>query len=160
LRNTESDPKRDALSAALAILSRRDMSSAELVRRLTVKGFAGELAEETACRLHKAGYLDDRRFARRWAESAILNGRGFGPRLRFELARQLVPAEIASEVLASLAEEYDELETLSAILEKKFSGFDAASASDREKRRVMQYFQRRGFSTAAIFRLFRMGQTE
>jgi regulatory protein len=160
LRNTESDPKRDALSVALAILSRRDMSSAELVRRLAVKGFAGDLAEETACHLRKAGYLDDRRFARRWAESAILNGRGFGPRLRFELSRQLVPADIASEVLSALAEEFDELETLSAILERKFSGFDAASASDREKRRVMQYFQRRGFSTAAIFRLFRMGQAE
>jgi regulatory protein len=100
------------------------------------RGFAVALAEETVSSLRQSGYLDDRRFARQWAESAIRNGRGFGHRLRLDLARQRVPEDIAAEVLASLSAEYDELEALSAILSRKFSAFDPSSATEREKRRV------------------------
>ena len=160
MRSTEVDARKQALAVAMGMLARRDMSSTELLRRLAGKGFSDELSEEAVSRLRESGYLDDRRFARLWAESAIRNGRGFGPRLRLELARQRVPEEIATEVLDSLSAEYDEMETLASLLARKFSGFTPSSASDREKRRVLQYLQRRGFSTAAIFQAFRTDQTE
>jgi regulatory protein len=160
LRSTERDEGKRALASALRILTRRDFSVAELTRRLKDKGISDTLVEETVARLEESRYLDDRRFARQWAESAIRNGRGYGPRLRQDLARQGVPAEIVADLLASMAVEYDELETLKGLLSRKFSGFDPASASDREKRRVMQYMQRRGFSPAVIFQAFRLGQTE
>jgi regulatory protein len=160
LRSTELDEGKRALASALRILARRDMSSAELSRRLTVRGFPEALAGETVTRLRAAGYLDDRRFARQWAESAIRNGRGYGPRLRLELMRQRIPDEIAAEVLGSLAAEYDETETLANLLARKFAGFNPSSATDREKSRVVQYMQRRGFSIAAIFEAFRMNQPE
>lgn len=155
MRNTETDEGKKALASALRMLSRRDLSIAELSRRLISRGYSDTLAEETVANLSQSGYLNDRRFARLWAEAAIRNGRCFGPRLRLELARQRVPEDIAMEVLASLSAEYDELETLSAILSGKFAGFNLSSATDREKRRVIQYLQRRGFSTAAIFQAFR-----
>jgi regulatory protein len=160
LKNTETDEGKRAFASALRILSRRDMSSAELTRRLASRGFSEAIARETSFRLREAGYLDDRRFARLWAESAIRNGRGFGPRIRIDLARQRVPEEIASEVMASISAEYDEIEILLSILSRKFPGFNPTLATDREKRRVIQYLQRRGFSTAAIFHAFRMNQTE
>lgn len=160
MRSTELDEGKRALASALRILARRDMSSAELSRRLTDRGFPEALAGETVTRLRDAGYLDDRRFARQWAESAIRNGRGYGPRLRLELMRQRIPDEIAAEVLGSLAAEYDETETLANLLARKFAGFNPSSATDREKRRVVQYLQRRGFSIAAIFDAFRMNQPE
>ncbi len=154
------DDGKRLLARALRILTRRDLSVAQLTRKLRDSGIADSLVEETVARLQESGYLDDRRFARQWAESAIRNGRGYGPRLRLDLARRGVPAEIVTDLLASLAVEYDEIETLTGLLSRKFTGFNPASASDREKRRVMQYLQRRGFSHAAIFHLFRMGQTE
>jgi regulatory protein len=160
LRSTELDEGKRALASALRILTRRDMSSAELSRRLTDRGFPEALAGETVTRLRDAGYLDDRRFARQWAESAIRNGRGYGPRLRLELMRQRIPDEIAAEVLGSLAAEYDEKETLANLLARKFAGFNPSSSTDREKRRVVQYLQRRGFSIAAIFEAFSLKQTE
>ena len=158
MRSTEIDEGKRALASALRILTRRDMSSAELSHRLTGRGFPEALAGETVSLLRDAGYLDDRRFARQWAESAIRNGRGYGPRLRLELARHRVPDEIASEVLASLAAEYDEMETLAKLLARKFVGFNPLSATDREKRRVVQYLQRRGFSIAAIFQAFHQAE--
>jgi len=160
LRSTEIKEGKRALASALRILTRRDMSSAELSHRLTGRGFPEALAGETVARLQEMGYLDDRRFARQWAESAIRNGRGYGPRLRMELARQRVPDEIAAEVLASLAAEYDETDTLARLLARKFAGFNPSSTTDREKRRVVQYLQRRGFSIAAIFKAFSIKQTE
>jgi regulatory protein len=160
LRSSEGDEGKRALASALRILTRRDFSVAELTRRLKDKGINDTLVEETVVHLEESGYLDDRRFARQWCESAIRNGRGYGPRLRLDLARQGIPAEIVAELLESMAVEYDELEILKGLLSRKFAGFDPASAPDREKRRVMQYLQRRGFSTAAIFHAFRMAQTE
>jgi regulatory protein len=159
-RSSERDEGKRALASALRILTRRDRSVADLTVRLRDKGISDTLVEETVARLVESGYLDDRRFARQWCESAIRNGRGYGARLRLDLARQGVPAEIVADLLASLAEEYDEMETLRALLSRKFSGFDPVSASDREKRRVMQYLQRRGFSPAVIFQAFRETQAE
>ena len=160
LRSTERDEGKLALASALRILSRRDYSVAELTRRLKDKGISDALVEQTVARLEESGYLDDRRYARQWCESAIRNGRGYGPRLRMDLTRQGIPAEIVADLLASIAVEYDEMETLTALLARKFSGFDPVSASDRDKRRVMQYLQRRGFSPAVIFQTFRKGQAE
>ncbi|HOP40860.1 MAG TPA: RecX family transcriptional regulator, partial [Geobacteraceae bacterium] len=67
--------KRSALATAVSFLSRRDHSEAELRRKLFAKGFPAEELDEAMARLRSAVYLDDRRFALGFAESAIRNGR-------------------------------------------------------------------------------------
>jgi regulatory protein len=143
-----------ALAYVVRVLARRDHSIAELERKLRDKGFPAGVSADVIARLTKSGCLDDRRFAEQWAESAVRNGRGFGPRIRLELIRRGVPREIVAEVVAGISAAYDEHETLSALVGRKFAGFNPESASDRDKRRVVSYLQRRGFSTAAIFSLF------
>jgi regulatory protein len=143
-----------ALAYVVRVLARRDHSIAELERKLRDRGFPAGVSAEVIARLTESGCLDDRRFAEQWAESAVRNGRGFGPRIRLELIRRGVPREIVAEVVAGISAAYDEHETLSALVTRKFAGFDPESASDRDKRRVVAYLQRRGFSTAAIFRIF------
>ena len=155
-KSSDPDAAKQVLACALRLLTRRDRSSAELARKLGERGIAEPLVGEVVARLQGAGYLDDRRFARAWAESAVRSGRGYGPRLRLELVRRGVPDEIVAEVLLDVAAEYEEKETLAALLARKFAGFNPAAASDREKRRVLQYLQRRGFSSAAIFQAFRL----
>ena len=144
-----------ALTSALRSLTRRDHSEAELCRKLRDKGFAEADIEAAIARLKRMGYLDDRRFAERWAESAIRNGRGYGPRLRLELRRRGVADSLIEEVLKRLEVDYSELETLISIVERKFARFDPASADDREKRRIIGYLQRRGFSLTTIFAALR-----
>ena len=80
---------------------------------------------------------------------------GYGPRLRLELTRRGVPREIVTDIVADISASYAEEETLAALVARKFAGFDPQAASDRDTRRVVDYLQRRGFSTAAIFRFFR-----
>ena len=149
------DEAEKALTCAVRALARRDHSVAELERKLHDKGFSAGVVAELIVRLGKSGYLDDRRFAERWAESAVRNGRGYGPRLRQELARRGVSREIIADVLACIAASHGEEETLAALVTRRFAGFDPESASDRDKRRVVAYLQRRGFSTAAIFDVLR-----
>lgn len=148
------DGTEKAFAYAANLLARRDRTVAELERRLVDKGFPAGVVAAVVARLTKSGYLDDRRFAERWAESAVANGRGYGPRLRLELSRRGIPREIVAEVVAGISASHDEQETLAALVERKFPGFDPKSASDRDLRRVVGYMQRRGFSTAAIFHLF------
>jgi regulatory protein len=149
-----------ALAYAVRVLARRDHSVAELERKLLDKGFPAAVVEELIARLEKSGYLDDRRFAGLWAESAVRNGRGYGPRLRLELTRRGVSREIVADVLAGIAAAYGEKETLARLAERKFARFDPQTASDRDKRRVFAYLQRRGFSAATILDFLRRGPEE
>lgn len=144
-----------ALGVALAMLSRRDRSENEVRRRLASKGFSEEIIDGTVARLEEARYLDDRRFALLFAESAIRNGRGYGFRLRWDLSRRGVDEAVIAEALEELDAEYDELAVLGALMARKFADFDPLTAGERGKRRVMAYFQRRGFSLAAIAQIMR-----
>ena len=150
--------KTGAFDCALRVLTRRDHSEEELRRKLRAKGYPDKDIDEVVARLTRLGYLDDSRFARTWAESAIRNGRGYGPRLRLELTRRGISAENMIEVLEELGEAYDESETLAALLERKFAGFMPGSATEKEKRRVIGYLQRRGFSLGVIFNHIRNAQ--
>ncbi len=100
------------------------------------------------------GYLNDARFARQWAESAVRNGKGYGTRLRLELLRRGIAVEIIEEVLAEIVTDHAEPAIVKALLARKFAGFAFHQATPGELRRVLQYLQRRGFSTAVIFQVF------
>jgi regulatory protein len=149
------DEARRALGIALNMLSRRDHSEVEVRRRLSAKGFSHDTGDEVIARLREAGYLNDRRFARAYAESAIRNGRGYGFRLRLDLSRRGIDEEIIADAMDEVGAEYDEIATLTGLMARKFAGFDPRQADDRLKRRVVGYFQRRGFSLAAIVRVMR-----
>jgi regulatory protein len=133
---------------------------AELEGKLRDRGISPGATAAVIARLEQSGYLDDRRFAERWAESAVRNGRGYGPRLRLELTRRGISQEIIAEVLAGVAASHGEGETLAALAARKFARFDPQSATDRDKRRVVAYLQRRGFSMAAIFTFFSKNSEE
>ncbi|MCM2359058.1 MAG: recombination regulator RecX [Geobacteraceae bacterium] len=149
-----------ALACAVRALARRDHSVAELEAKLRDKGFSTGPVAEVVGRLARSGYLDDRRFAERWVESAVRSGRGYGPRLRLELARRGVAREIIADVVAAITATHGEGETLAMVAARKFAGFDPHTASDRDKRRLFAYLQRRGFSSAAIFDFLRKGAAE
>lgn len=144
-----------ALGIALAMLSRRDHSETEVRRRLAAKCFSDEVIDGVVARLGEAGYLDDRRFARVFAESAIRNGRGYGFRLRHDLSRRGVDEATIADALDELGAEYAELSVLAGLMARKFADFDPQTADERRKRRVIGYFQRRGFSLAAIAQVMR-----
>ncbi|QWV96958.1 recombination regulator RecX [Geomonas nitrogeniifigens] len=141
-----------AFDCSLRVLTLRDHSEGELRKKLSGKGYQEGEIEASVARMKELGYLDDLRFARSFASSALRNGKGVGPRLKLELSRRGVAGNIVSQVLDELALEYSEAELLTQLMQRRYPGFDAATASDKEKRRIVGYLQRKGFSLSAIFR--------
>ena len=135
---------------ALRVLALRDHSEWELRRKLKEKGHDEAGIEESLARLKGLGYLDDARFARSFAASAVRNGRGYGARLRLELSRRGIAAAIVQETLAEIGEEFGEAEVLSRTIERRYPGFDPSQATEKEKRRVVAYLQRKGFTLSVI----------
>ena len=153
------DEERRALAYAVKILAGRDHSEAELRRKFALKGFPDMAADSAVGKLRSVGYVDDERFALAWAESAIRNGRGYGCRLRADLLRRGVAEDVITRTLQKLGAEHDEFDVLADLMARKFAGFDSVHGDDRQKRRVIGYFQRRGFSLAAILQVLRgMGE--
>jgi len=161
-RSKSSDPSSPELARlyALRLLADRDYTSAGLREKLRARGFAVIDLESAISRLENEGWISDRRFAERFAESALASGRFHGARLRQELRRRGLDEKLVSEVIAAAEQGYDENEELRALLSRRFPGFSSASADDREKRRLLGFLQRRGFSFSAIMAALRPGSHE
>jgi len=155
LRNTESSSPERVYQYALKLLAARDYTAAKLRAKLGARAFAEADAETAVTRLTTEGWLNDRRFAERFAEYALSTGRFFGPRLRLEMRRRGVPAELIDDVLVQMRDEHDEGEGAASVLARRYPGFSFKTADDREKRRVVSFLQRRGFGFSAIMRAMR-----
>ncbi len=135
---------------ALRILTRRDYSQAELRKRLADKGFDPEQIDTTLQRCIDLGYLDDARYALARATSLMSHGRAVGHRILADLRQRGVSAELAEQALAAAREACDEEALLSDLLTRRFPGFSYDTAPAREKRRIVNFLQRRGFAIGRI----------
>ncbi|MFO7981958.1 MAG: regulatory protein RecX [Desulfuromonadales bacterium] len=134
-----------AMEAALRLLAHRDRSEVELARRLARRDFPEEEIQAVLERCRQLGYLDDLRFARLRARSLYDNGRAVGRRLLQDLIQHGVDERTALGVLEELNEETDEDELLRNLLQRRFSDFDFTTADDKQRRRIINFFLRRGF---------------
>jgi regulatory protein len=155
LRSSEPSSPERAYLYALRILTARDYTVARLQEKLCGRAFAESDVEAALGRMVSEGWVDDRRFAERFVESALASGRYYGHRLRQEMRRRGLQPELVAEVLGRVLVERDEVEEVRAIVERRFSGFSFSTASDREKRRTIGFLQRRGFSFSAIMSALR-----
>ncbi len=155
LKNTEPLSSDQLYQYALRLLTGRDYSVARIRRKLATREVAEDDTEAVILRLQREGWLDDRRYAERFAESALSSGRFYGARLRMEMRRRGFTADVVSETLAPLLAESDEISEVRSAAERRYPGFSYSAASDRDKRRVVGFLQRRGFGFSAIMRALR-----
>ncbi len=155
MRSSEPSSPQRVYLAALRLLNARDYTEARLREKLRGKGFDETDLEAVLGKLVSEGWVNDLRYAERFAESALACGRYYGPRLRQEMRRRGLSRELVSEVLGRVLGEHDEAVEVRAIIERRFSGFSFSTASDKEKRRAADFLQRRGFSLSAIMTALR-----
>lgn len=137
----------DCREQALKFLSFSDRTEKELRDRLGEKGYGEEEVEDTLAFLKDYGYIDDRRYARKFAgDSVRLKGHGPG-RIRTELLRKGVGRDVVDEVLEEM--ETDPREQLEAAMERRFAGADLSNP--KERNRIFGYFARRGYSPHDIW---------
>jgi regulatory protein len=151
-RNSEALSPDRAYQYVLRLLTGRDYSVARVRAKLAAREVAEGDLDAVVLRLQQEGWLDDRRYAERFAESALSSGRYYGSRLRLEMRRRGLTPDIVNEIIAPLLAESDEISEARSVAERRYPGFSYLAASDRDKRRVVGFLQRRGFGFSAIMR--------
>ncbi|MDD2900257.1 MAG: regulatory protein RecX [Desulfuromonadaceae bacterium] len=154
-RDTEPVSPEQAYQYAVRLLTGRDYTVARLRQKLMTRHVPEQDLEAVLIRLQRERWLDDGRYAERFAESALSSGRYYGARLREEMRRRGFTAGAIAEVLAPLLTESDEISEVKSVAERRYPGFSYATATDRDKRRVVGFLQRRGFGFSAIMRALR-----
>ena len=139
------DEFQQALSYAFKLLSYRQRSEQELLRRLGMKGFGPEAAEAVMDKLRASGYIDDRATAgslRLRAEEGKLLGLSGAKQYLMLMGISRVDTEEALEG-------YDEAASATRLAEKKMNAL-ASFPPDTARQKLSGYLKRRGFSYETI----------
>jgi len=153
LRSSVSQAADQAYQAALRLLSGRDYTVETLGRKLEQRGHPAEQVADALARLVAERFLDDRRYAERFINQCRECGRYVGYRLRQELKRRGVPAEVAAELLVDPLEKGEAFALARQLISRRYAGFDPVTSGDRDRRRVIGFLQRRGFGGEIIRQL-------
>jgi regulatory protein len=149
------DPARAAYAAGLAMLSRRDLSEAQIRERLARKEHSPAAIEEAVARLRAVRALDDRRVALGAARTeAEVKARG-----RSRVLRRLQSLGIAADVAQAAADEIfervDEATLLDRAIARRLRGPSARIQDAAHFRRLLQQLVRQGFSPSLVIRALR-----
>ncbi|MEO8140459.1 MAG: regulatory protein RecX [Gemmatimonadota bacterium] len=134
-----------AWRALLRALEQRNFAVVELRRRLRRKGHTPEAIEFAIGRALAARLLDDRSFAQRFVESRAARGRG-PSRLRRDLSALGVDRAHIESALAAHWPEPDDALALALDLARRRARQRAPLPREVQRRRLLAYLERRGFS--------------
>lgn len=130
-----------ALDAAYRFLGRRDRTVAEVRERLEAHEIDAEIVDEAIVELTRQGYLDDARYAHRFAEDRRTIDAWGAERIESRLlAVGVEPALIAAAIGERGATE--ELEAALAVLRRRFTH---APTDDRDRDRALGLLVRKGY---------------
>ena len=133
---------RRAYNCAVSLLSRRDHSKAELLRKLKEKGFA-EGSQQAIEKLEQSGYIDER-FCRLYA-SELMRLKGYGKRrIEQELYLKGVDREIIKGVMDEISFDTDKL---SDIIKRKYL---AKMNDEKGRQKAFNGLLRLGYSYSEI----------
>jgi regulatory protein len=141
----------DAYTTALTLLSRRELSAAQLRERLIRRQFPAEEVASVIDRLVGDRTLDDRRVALASARmAATIKGRG--RRRVLQHVQQLgVSSDIAAAAVAEVFGELDEAALLDRAVEKRLKGTVVGALDARGKARLVRQLVAQGFEPGAVF---------
>lgn len=141
---------RRALDLAYRALSARDRTESELRAFLERRRVEPEAIETAVAEVSRAGFVDDARYARRFAEDKRDLARWGSERIERELRRRGIAAELIEAALAG-QERASELELATALLGERFAGL----AGDRDRDRAWRLLVRRGFEPELAYEAVR-----
>ena len=140
---------------ALRWITGRELSAARVREKLTARGFADPAVSDALTRLVSNRVIDDRRAANVIARGAARVRRHGPRRIHAKLVSLGFERDLADETIRDLFQDLDEDALLEAALEKRLRGSRDRLSSPQERRKIVAYLARLGFSTSAAFRLVR-----
>ena len=131
-----------ALEKAVEILSRRQMSSGELKKKLSEKKFEEDICEYCSAWAQRNGFIDDARYAEVVVKH--YSQKGFGPaKIKAELSKRLVNREFWEDALNS--QEPD-----TSVIDRLVSSKIKDPDDKNQIMKVSAFLQRRGFTWEEI----------
>ena len=145
------DPNR-AREYALRLLEYRERSEQEIKERMARKNYNERLIKSTIEFLKNHNLVNNRRFARMWAESCLRRSYGRW-KVRSDLNKKGIDEEIVEEVLRESYSKVDELQIALALIQKKWPFLK--EEKNTLLRRVSDFLKRRGFPFEVIAEVIR-----
>jgi regulatory protein len=140
-----------ALELAYRHLGFRDRTVAEIRRHLEGKGVTEATIADAVAELVALGYLDDARFAQRYAEDRRALDRWGAERIERRLAAAGVPAALIAAALATQDADAEH-EAALAVLRRRFP---TPPADDRARKRALGLLVRRGYGLELAYAAIR-----
>ena len=142
----DSEQTRRASALAIRHLSRRPRSEAEVRARLR-REYPAEIVDEVIQDLRAQALIDDRAFARLWADGRLRNKPRSAWLVKRELLGKGVPAEIADDAVSDF-DDADSAYRAAAAYARRLANADYQAFH----RRLGGYLARRGFSESTARR--------
>ena len=139
---------------AMALLTHNDRTKWELCDRLGRAGFEQEVIEDAVAYVESFHYIDDLRYATRFAE--IYSETRSIQRIRIDLQKRHVPEEYIEIAVESIG--WDDSLALKKELRKLLKEKNAEELSCQEKQKLSAKLYRKGFRTEDIFSYLDSGE--
>ena len=139
-----------AKDTAFRFLSYRSRSVLEVKRKLQEKELSPHSITATISRLMELGYLNDQEYAVTVVRSSMEN-KQWGPiRIHDALVKKGIAKDIIDHTLSELIEESDLTRVARLAFDSKFSFKPDQLAEEKNRRKVIGYLKRKGFSWNTI----------
>jgi regulatory protein len=137
---------------ALKLLEYRERSEQEIKERMARKNYNERLIKSTIEFLKNHNLVNNRRFARMWAESCLRRSYGRW-KVQTDLNKKGIDEEIVEEVLRESYSKVDEVQIALALIQKKWPSLK--KEKNALLRRVSDFLKRRGFPFEVIAEVIR-----
>ena len=136
---------------AFLFLGRRQHSTSELRIKLKQKGYETELINDVLDDLKNKNYLDDTEFAKMFVEEKIKLKLWSEQKLKSELIKKGINAEIISDVLRNIISDEDTLNNAMTVAEKKYDNLKNRDVeNDVIKSKLVAFLKSRGYNYDVI----------
>ncbi len=149
-KSSEIDPAAEVERIALKLLATREHSRRELARKLSSRGFDGDVMDAVLDRLVAEGSINEARLAEYYVAERM--GKGFGPlRIRGELREKGLADELIRQSFDPVSDAWPDC--LAALCERRFGNTPPVDRADYGRR--ARFLEQRGFPTDLIRRVLR-----
>jgi regulatory protein len=149
------DSSKAAYLLALRWLMARELSEGQVRQRLADRGYRDTAINPALARLIQEHTIDDLRAATAVARTEAKVRRHGPRRILVKLMAMQIDRDLAKEVIRDLFGDSDEEELLETTLERRLRGKPERLADPAERRKLVAYLVRQGFSPSAASKALR-----
>jgi regulatory protein len=148
-RPDDPDSSKSAYSRALRWLTARELSEAQVRARLAEAGYTETAISDAIQQLLDNRTLDDRRAAQAVARTEARVRRHGPRRVLGKLMAMDIDRDLAKETVTELFGDQDEAQLLETTLDRRLRGKPERLKDPNERRKLIAYLVRQGFSVSA-----------